>query len=77
MPSRVKISTYLMAAFEFAFPTGKILFFRAAFRFGRRVHFALRRKMLKLPIARLLAIKLDLTNRPSGKTDCIYKANVK
>ncbi len=52
-------------------------FFRAAFKFGRRVHFALRRKMLKLGIARLPAIKLDLTNRPSGETDCIYKANVK
>ncbi len=29
---------------------------RAAFKFGRRVHFALRRKMLKPPIARLPAI---------------------
>ncbi len=28
----------------------------AAFKFGRRVHFALRRKMLKPPIARLPAI---------------------
>ncbi len=27
-----------------------------AFKFGRRVHFALRRKMLKPPIARLSAI---------------------
>ncbi len=29
---------------------------RAAFKFGRRVHFALRREMLKPPIARLPAI---------------------
>ncbi len=35
------------------FPT---FFFRAAFKFGRRVHFALRRKMLNPPIARLPAI---------------------
>ncbi len=28
---------------------------RAAFKFGRRVHFALRRKLLKPPIARLPA----------------------
>ncbi len=31
-------------------------FLRAAFKFGRRVHFALRRKMRKPPIARLPAI---------------------
>ncbi len=42
-------------------------FFRAAFKFGRRVHFALRRKMPKLPIARLPAILMN----------CIYEANVK
>ncbi len=35
-------------------------FFRAAFKIVRRVHFALRRKMLKPPIARLPAIYLDL-----------------
>ncbi len=29
---------------------------RAAFKFGRRVHFALQRKMLKSPIARLPVI---------------------
>ncbi len=52
-------------------------FYRAAFKFGRRVHFALRRKMLKPPIAHLSAIQLDLTNRPSGWTGCIYEANVK
>ncbi len=37
----------------------KLLFtylFRAAFKFGRRVHFALRSKMLKMTIARLPAI---------------------
>ncbi len=33
-----------------------LFFLRAAFKFGRRVHFALRRKMLKPPIARLSAI---------------------
>ncbi len=33
-----------------------IIILRAAFKFGRRVHFALRRKMLKPPIARLPAI---------------------
>ncbi len=31
-------------------------FLRAAFKCGRRVHFALRRKMLKPPIARFPAI---------------------
>ncbi len=51
--------------------------FRAAFKFGRRVHFALRRKTLKSPIARLPAILLDFVNRPSGETDRIYDANVK
>ncbi len=35
-------------------------YFRAAFKFGRRVLFALRRKMLKLPIARIQAIKLEI-----------------
>ncbi len=30
----------------------RICFLRAGFKFGRRVHFALRRKMLKPPIAR-------------------------
>ncbi len=53
------------------------LFFRAAFKFGRRVHFALRRKMLKLPIARIPTILLDFINRPSGKTDCKYEIDVK
>ncbi len=33
-----------------------VQFMCAAFKFGRRVHFALRRKMLKPPIARLPAI---------------------
>ncbi len=33
-----------------------ILFLRAAFKFGRLVHVALRRKMLNPPIARLPAI---------------------
>ncbi len=37
-------------------PKPLLLFLRAAFKFGRRVHFALQRKMLKLPIARLPAI---------------------
>ncbi len=54
----------------------KLAFFRAAFKFSRRVHVALRRKMLKPPIARLPAILLDLTNRPNGETHCIYEANV-
>ncbi len=47
---------------------------RAEFKFGRRVHFALWRKMLISPIARLLAILLDFINRPSGEMDCIYEA---
>ncbi len=51
--------------------------FRAAFKVGRRVHFALRRKTLKSPIARLPEILLDFVNRPSGETDRIYDANVK
>ncbi len=51
--------------------------FRAAFKFSRRVHFALQRKVLKSPIARLPAILLDLITRPSGETDCIYEASVK
>ncbi len=50
---------------------------QAAFKFGRGVPFALRCKMLKSSIARLPAILLDFTNRPSGETDCIYEANVK
>ncbi len=50
---------------------------RAAFKFGRRVHFALRRQMLKPPIARLPAILIDFINRPSGEMDCIYEAKVK
>ncbi len=54
-----------------------LLNIRAAFKFGRRVHFALRRKMLKSPIARLPAIFLNFINRPSGKTDYIQEANVK
>ncbi len=41
-----------------------------------RVHFALRRKMLKPPIARLPAIKMDFINRPSGKTDYICETKV-
>ncbi len=38
---------------------------RAAFKFGRSVHFALRRKMRKPPISRVPAILNGLTNRPS------------
>ncbi len=52
-------------------------FCRAAFKFGRRVHFALRRKMLKSPIARLPAIFLDFMNRPSGDSDFICETIVK
>ncbi len=37
----------------------------------------LRRKMLKPPIARLPAIKMDFINRPSGETNCIYETKVK
>ncbi len=40
----------------------------AAFKFARRVHFALRRKMLKPPIARLPAIKLHFINRLNRET---------
>ncbi len=47
--SRVYSNT--LATF-FALP----FFSRAAFKFGRRAHFSLRRKMLKPPIARLPAI---------------------
>ncbi len=64
----------------FAYPSLFITFgtfLRAAFKFGRRVHFALRRKMLKPPIARLPAIYMDIINRPSGETDCVYETNVK
>ncbi len=42
-----------------------------------RVHFALRRTMLKPPIARLPVIELDFINRPNGEKDCIYEAHVK
>ncbi len=42
-------------------------FFRAAFKFGRRVHCALRRKMRKPPITRVPAILNGLTNRPSDE----------
>ncbi len=48
-----------------------------AFKFGRRVHFALRRKMRKPPITRVPAILNGLTNRPSWKTDSIYADIVK
>ncbi len=41
---------------------------RAVFKYGRRVYFALRRKMLK---------PLDFINRPSEETDCICEAKVK
>ncbi len=34
----------------------RIRFFRAGFKFGRRLNFALRRKMLKPPIARIPTI---------------------
>ncbi len=51
--------------------------FHVDFTFGWRVHFALRRKMLNPPIARLPAILLDFINRPIGEMDCIYEANVK
>ncbi len=54
-----------------------VIFLRAAFKFGRCVHFALRRKMLNPPIARLPAVQLDFIHRPSGETDCIYEAKVK
>ncbi len=50
---------------------------RAAFKFGQRVHFALRRKMLNPPIARLPAILLYYINLPSEETDCIYEATIK
>ncbi len=50
-------------------------FIRAAFKFGRRVHFALRRKVQNSPIARLPAILLDYINRRTGETDCIYEAS--
>ncbi len=48
-----------------------------AFKFGRRVRFALPRKTLKPPIARLAVIELGLKTRPSGEADCIYEAIVK
>ncbi len=38
---------------------------RAAFKFGRGVHFALRRTMRKPPISRVPAILNGLTYRPS------------
>ncbi len=50
---------------------------RAAFKFGRRMHFALRRKMLKTPICSPSNDLARLIKRPSGKTDCTYEANVK
>ncbi len=40
-------------------------FLRAAFKFGRGVHFELRRKMQKPPISRVPAILNGLTNCPS------------
>ncbi len=43
---------YLKILIEMAHP----LFFREAFKFSRRVRFALRRKMRKPPITRLPAI---------------------
>ncbi len=52
-------------------------FLRAAYKFGRGVHFALRRKMRKPPISRVPAILNGLTNRPIWKTDNIYADIVK
>ncbi len=40
-------------------------FLRAAFKFGRRVHFALRRKIQNPPITRVPAIFNGLTNSSS------------
>ncbi len=51
--------------------------FRAAFKFGQCVHFALRSKMLISSIARLPALLLDFINSSIGETGCIYEANVK
>ncbi len=50
-----------------------IYFFCVAFKFGRRVRFALRRKMRKPPITRVSAIYVDFLNRPSWRTDSIYR----
>ncbi len=47
---------YMLEAFWAMVKPFKPLLFRAAFKFGRRVHFALRRKMLKPPIVHLPAI---------------------
>ncbi len=53
------------------------LFVRTAFKFGRRVHCALRRKMRKPPNTRVPAILNGLKNRPSWKTGSIYAEIVK
>ncbi len=49
----------------------------AVFKFGRRVHFVLRRKLRKPPITRVPAILNGPTNRPSWKADSIYADIVK
>ncbi len=50
---------------------------RVAFKFGQSLYFALQRKMIKPPIARLPANELDFLNHPSGETDGSYEAKVK
>ncbi len=59
------------------YDNGLYCILRAALKFGRRVHFALRWKMRKPPITRVPAIFNALTNRPSWKTDSIYGDIVK
>ncbi len=82
-PMKVKLSLCIVHLLLISTPTYydtpkiNVPFFRAAFKFGRRVHFALRCKRLKSPIARLPAILLYFINRPRGKKDRIYEVTIK
>ncbi len=69
---RIEVAEKPFHYFSTWMPNHTIFFLRAAFKFGRGVHFALRRKMRKPPISRVPAILNGLTNRPSWKTDNIY-----
>ncbi len=74
--TNIRMTTYWHLSVESALATAQ-LWILAAFKFGRRVRFALRRKMRKPPITRVPAILNGPTNRPSWKADNIYADIVK
>ncbi len=71
IPSLTEGSTKLLSCFTCSIlkkwkPLDKTAVLRPAFKFGRRVHCALRRKMRKLPITRVPAILNGLTKLKDG-----------